>query len=53
MMKNDSDFQTFQPIVYTKLAGAYAKLSDWFNSLKYYEEAAKIYSSAGDILKLI
>ena len=52
MMKNDSDFQTFQPIVYTKLAGAYAKLSDWFNSLKYYEEAAKIYSSAGDILKL-
>lgn len=52
MMKNDSDFQTFQPIVYTKLADAYAKLSDWFNSLKYYEEAAKIYSSAGDILKL-
>ena len=52
MMKNASDFQTFQPIVYTKLAGAYAKLSDWFNSLKYYEEAAKIYSSAGDILKL-
>ena len=49
MMKNDSDFQTFQPIVYTKLAGAYAKLSDWFNSLKFYEEAAKINSTAADI----
>lgn len=51
MMKNDNDFQTLLPVINFKLALAYSKLSDWFNALKYFEESAKIYSSAGDIIK--
>ena len=51
MMKNDSDYQIFLPKIYSKLAEAYSKLSDWFNSTKYYEEALKLYYSSGDISK--
>ena len=52
MMKNTPDFQTFLPIINSRLASAYAKISDWFNALKFYEESAKIYSVAGDNIKL-
>lgn len=51
MMKNDADYQVFLPKIYSKLAEAYEKLSDWFNAQKYYEEALKIYLTAGDIIK--
>ena len=51
MMKNDQNYLKFLPIVYTRLGAAYEKLSDWFNSLKYYEDALKIYLTSSDILK--
>lgn len=50
-MKNNPDYQTFLPKIHSKLATAYARLSDWFNALKYNEEALKIYTSAGDMFK--
>lgn len=50
-MKNNPDYQTFLPKIYSKLAASYAKLSDWFNALKYNEEALKVYTSAGDMFK--
>ena len=51
MMKNDANYIKFLPVVYARLGMAYSKLSDWFNSLKYYEEALKIYVSGADTLK--
>lgn len=50
-MKNDDDFYTFLPKIYTKLAEAFKNMSDWFNSLKYYELAAEFYLSTGDTEK--
>lgn len=51
MMKNDPDYQVFQPKIYSKLAEAYEKLSDWFNAQKYYDEALKLYLASGDTYK--
>ncbi len=51
-MNNDEDFYTFLPLLYTKIAEAFKKLSDWFNSLKYFELAEEFYISTGDIEKL-
>jgi len=50
-MKNNPDYQTFLPKIYFKLAIAYEKLSDWYNALKYFEEAQKVYFSSGDLFK--
>lgn len=50
-MKNSSDYQTFLPKINSKLASAYANLSDWYNALKFYEEALRVYIAAGDIFK--
>jgi len=49
---NDDDFYTFLPTLLTKLAHAYQSLSDWFNSLKYYEMAQEFYNSTGDTEKI-
>ena len=51
-MNTDDDFYTFLPILYTKLGENFYKLSDWFNSLKYYELAEDFYISAGDTQKI-
>lgn len=51
LMKDDDDFCTFLPLIYTKLAKAYCSLSDWFNALRYYDLAMEFYISAGDIQK--
>lgn len=51
-MKQDDDYYTFLPVIYTKLANAFTKMSDWFNSLKYYELAVDFYISAGDVEKI-
>ncbi len=51
MMKNDSDYQVFLPKIYSKLAEAYAKLSDWYNAVKYYQEALGVYSASGDFIR--
>ncbi len=52
LQKDDDDFYTFLPVVYTKLAECYTKLSDWFNSLKFYDLALEFYTSAGDSEKI-
>lgn len=51
LKKDDDDFYTFLPAVYTKLAHNYRKLSDWFNALRYYDLALEFYTSASDIEK--
>ena len=51
-MNNDDDYYTFLPIIYTKIASAFKNLSDWFNSLKYYELAVEFYLSTGDSEKI-
>ena len=51
MMKNDPNYIKFLPVVYARLGAAYSKLSDWFNALKYYEDALKIYVLGADTLK--
>lgn len=41
---NESDdYYTHLPVIYTKLGLAYQKMSDWENSLKYYELAREFY----------
>lgn len=52
LCKDDDDFYTFLPSVYTKLAQNYRKLSDWFNALRYYDLALEFYTSASDIEKI-
>ena len=51
-MNNDDDYYTFLPILYTGLARTFNKMSDWFNSLKYFELAMEFYSSAADTEKM-
>lgn len=51
-MNKDDDFYTFLPILYTKLGENFYKLSDWFNSQKYYELAEEFYVSTGDTEKI-
>lgn len=51
-MNNDDDYYTFLPKIYTKLAQNFNKLSDWFNSLKYFELAVEFYFSTGDTEKI-
>lgn len=51
-MNNDDDYYTFLPLLYTRLAQAFKKLSDWFNSLKYFELAEEFYISTGDSEKI-
>lgn len=41
--KDDNDYYTHLPVIYTKLGFAYQKMSDWDNSLKYYELAREFY----------
>lgn len=46
--ENDDDYYTFLPSIYTKIASAYQNLSDWYNSMKYYEQALEFFNSTGD-----
>ena len=41
--KDDNDYYNHLPVIYTKLGLAYQKMSDWENSLKYYELAREFY----------
>ena len=41
--KDDNEYYNHLPIIYTKLGFAYQKMSDWENSLKYYELAREFY----------
>ena len=51
-LNTDDDFYTFLPTLYTKLGENFYKLSDWFNSLKYYELAEEFFVSTGDTQKI-
>lgn len=52
LQKDDDDFYTFLPTIYTKLAENFGNLSDWFNSLKYYDLSLEFYVSTGDNEKI-
>ena len=49
--KNDEDYYTYLPFIYTRLAQCYQKLSDWFDAQKYFELAQEFYEKAGDVEK--
>ena len=51
-LNNDDDYYTFLPTLYVGLAQAFKKMSDWFNSQKYFELALEFYISAGDTEKI-
>lgn len=48
---DDNDFYNHLPIIYTKLGLAYQKMSDWENSLKYYELAREFYEQTAEKVK--
>ena len=50
--KNDEDYYTYLPTIYTKLAHGYQQLSDWYNAEKYCEMAQEFYESTGDMEKV-
>ena len=50
--KNDDDYYTYLPTIYTKLAQNYQNLSDWYDAQKYFEMAGDFYSSTGDTEKI-
>ena len=49
--KDDNDYYTHLPVIYTKLGFAYQKMSDWENSLKYYELAREFYEQTLETAK--
>lgn len=51
LLKNDDDFTTFLPHIYTRLAKNYSAVKDWFNALRYYDLALEFYTTAGDLQK--
>lgn len=52
LQKDDDEFYTFLPTVYTKLAENFQNLSDWFNALRYFDMALEFFTSAGDNEKI-
>ena len=52
LQKDDDDFYTFLPTVYTRLAICFQNISDWFNSLRYFDMALEFFTSAGDTEKI-
>lgn len=47
----DEDYINQLPVIYTKLAFAYHKLSEVENSLKYYNLAKEFYNQIGEVVK--
>lgn len=48
---DDEDYFNNLPIIYTKLGFAYQKMSNWENSLKYYEMAREFYEQTLEKVK--
>lgn len=48
---DDNDYYNYLPLIYTKLGLAYQKMSDWENSLKYYELAREFYEQTTEKVK--
>lgn len=51
-MNTDIDYYTFLPKIYTHLARAFRNTSDWFNAIKYFENAIEFFGSMGDLQKV-
>lgn len=51
-LNNDDDYYTFLPTLYSRLAGAFKNMSDWFNAQKYFELTVEFYVSTGDTEKI-
>lgn len=52
VMKNDSEYQNYLPLIYKRLAFAYQKVADYENSLKFYELTKALYENAQDFVKV-
>lgn len=50
-MTKDENYQTYLPLIYTKMAHSYQKLANYETSLKYYNLAQEIYNDKGNIVK--
>ncbi len=50
--KNDDDYYTYLPAIYTKLAFNYQNISNWYDAQKYFEMAGEFYNSTGDTEKI-
>lgn len=48
---DDNNYYNHLPLIYTKLGLAYQKMSDWENSLKYYELARDFYEQTTEKIK--
>lgn len=48
LQKNDEEYYTYLPDIYTNIAYDYQQLSNWYDAQKYYEMAKEFYRSAGD-----
>lgn len=51
LLKDDEQYKSSLPLIYTKMASAYKKNADWENSLKYYELAHKMHEENNDLIK--
>lgn len=51
LMTQDEKYQTYLPMIYTKMAHAYKKIADYENSLKYYELAREFYNNRKNFTK--
>ncbi len=51
-LKNDEDFYTYLPSIYTKLAFANQNISNWYDAKKYFNMAEEFYKSTGDLEKI-
>jgi len=50
-LKDDKDYQSNLPSMYTKIAHAYQKNANYDNALKYYDLAQKLYEGSNDLIK--
>lgn len=51
-LNEDEDYYTFLPKIYVQLGKAFKNLSDWFNSVKYFNLAVDFFNSMGDTQKV-
>jgi len=50
-LKDDENYQTYLPLIYTKMAHSYQKIANYENSLRYYNLAQEIYNEKGNVVK--
>ncbi len=50
--KDDANYDTFLPVIYTKLASVYKKTSQWYEALEYFTKAQDWYYNVSDNIKV-